>query len=251
MLLGKDLRRCHEQGQIAGPAALPDERCGNQRFAASDVALQQTVHLPAGAQLFRCFHDGFPLRRGGRKRERRIEGFKIRCRNPDAVLRAALPAPERTGEHEQFLKHKAPPRLLQCLDAFREMDGLVGEGGVRKPELPPQRIRQHLGQTAQAAVQPLADTLAHKLLLQPAAQPVYRDDAPRYGERPGSLFRLTGRVHHAAAAPVHFNPAVESVASAPVNLVAHIGLVEVGDRDLTAVVIRSEAHQIQPAPDAG
>ena len=252
MLLCKNLGRRHEGGGISCPEALPDEGCGDKCLAAADIALEKAAHAAAGGQIRRGFLNRPPLGCGRGEGKCVVKQREIGFRNDNALLPGLLPASEGTGEEKQLFKDKALSRLIQCMRVRRKMNILVRLPGIRQTVLFPYGRGQKFGKTAQAAVQPLPDTLSYGALLQPADHAVDRDNPAGDGHAPGGeILRLKDRIGQAPAGPFDLHLPIKAVALPASELILHITLVEPGDGHFRTVVKGAYTYQVEAAADAG
>ena len=247
MLLCQDLSGRHQKGEMPGPGTLPDQGRCRQRFAAADVALQQTVHLPPRGEVCGRLGDRAALGRGRTEGELGIESLEIRQGQGNAGCSVMPPHAEGTGEQKQLFKDKAPPRLLEGGKILGEMNGPVGLPCPYQAKVPEHRLRKQLRNLTKTLIQACLNALAQGTLRQPGTETVNRHDGAGDGKR--RVLRLENGVGQTAQGAADLHLPVEAVAFAAVNLISDIGLVKIADVHPGAAVKGVKAHDFQPAAD--
>ena len=250
MLLGEDLRRRHEGADKAVFAAEPAQRRRNERFAAADVALDETVHHEAARHIPRRFLDRALLRPGRRKGQCCVEGGKVLRLHGDAALARAFGAhrAERAGQHKQLLEYETPPRDGKRVKVRGIVDVFIGVASLGKAVARADLRGQQVGQLASALVKPLAHRVADRALVQRGVHPVDRQNAARHAA--GLVLLFIGRVDHAEAAAVPLDLAIEADAVAARELILDIVLVEICYVNRSALIHRAELDELHAASDA-
>ena len=132
VLLGKNLRRCHERGLVTGFHGEQHRGKSNDGFAGADIAVEQAVHRTRRGQIGANFRDRAVLRAGERERQQPVKPLHRPARS--AVRLAGLRDRFRAARgdeklhREKFLEHEMALRLLQLVPRTGEMN-------------PPQRLR--------------------------------------------------------------------------------------------------------------
>ena len=116
----------------------------------------------------------------------------------------------------------------------------------------PHRIRKKLRNPTVTAVQPLADALPNRVLLEAAAEVVNRDDSSGDGHFTGRQFlRFKHGICEAAVRTFDLHFSVKTICTAAVQLIADITLIEIGNAYLGTVVIGTKLYQIKTTADSG
>ena len=172
MLFGQNLGRRHECAEPAVFPALPDERRGDERFAAAHVTLHETVHDAAGAEIIQRFVDSAALRSGRGEGESAIEFLDVMSFKADAALSHTLPAdtPERTGEEKQLLKDQPSPGDLKRAEIGGEVDVLIGIRRRGESAAKAKLFREYVRDLIGAERKRLADCLQYAALVDASVQ---------------------------------------------------------------------------------
>ena len=250
MLPGQNLRGGHQRRLAAVFHREVHAGGGHHGLAAAHVPLTKAVHGPAGGHVPQgLLHtSALGLRQGeGERAVKRphvhgAEGLHLHGPPP-------LPQPpEAQGEEEQLLKGQPPPGQLQGLTAGGEVDVLIGVAHPAELVLPPDLVRQDVGQNIPAGVQPLADGPGEDHLADSGGEGVDGDNAAR--GLPPSL-RLHHGIRHPAAEQVPLRPAIEDVGLPRLEAVFQPGLVEEGHIQGPRLVHRPDLYQVQALANVG
>ena len=251
VLLCQNLGGSHKCAAQAVLPYIPDERGGDQSFAAAHIALYQTIHHDPGLHICRGLLNGTPLGTGGGEGKTRPEFLQFHRGQADAAVPYPLTADptQRAGEDEEFLENQAPARQFQRTEVGGEVDVLIGIASLNQLIALPHRFGQNLRQQPGAAVKALPDTLHQNALIQPGAQAVNRHDAP--GDAVLHALPFIDGIDQAAAGTFHLNLPIKDTAVTAVKRIFHIGLIEICDVNFAALINGPEADEIQPAADPG
>ena len=183
MLLGEQLRRCHDGRLASGRGRDQRRHGGHHGFPGAHVALQQPVHRRARAEIGADLVEGGLLRARQRERQRgakRLEPRGCSGERPGALgARARSQAPQAQPlRNELFERDAARARMhageqqgRRCIARRRVQ---IAQGfGEGRPRLTRERPRRELG--CEVVVESLAvehderalDQPAHRLLVQP------------------------------------------------------------------------------------
>ena len=126
VLLGEDLRGCHERGLVAGFDGEEHGAQRDERFPAAHIAVEQAVHRTRQGEVGADFLDRAELRAGQRKGQRRVQPAhqRVAAAMHRARLRGLLRA-LRGDAHlhgEKLAQHEMPPRLIPRLPRIGEMN---------------------------------------------------------------------------------------------------------------------------------
>ena len=146
MLAGQQLGRGHDDGLLLVFRREKSAGRGDEGLAAADVALQQPVHPPAGAQVGVGLRDGAALRARRGKGQGRKELLRVARGEglPRLPLLARAQKLQRAAEGEQLLKDQPPPRLPDVLRRLGIVDALIGPFRRREPVFLDELGRQRL-----------------------------------------------------------------------------------------------------------